>query len=61
VILNKPVIQIIRNKDGKFNFSTIGKDKKEKQKDPAKAEKEPTEKDQRVPPQLLIAVVDISG
>jgi AsmA protein len=58
LILHKPVIQVIRNKEGKFNFSTLGKDKKEKQKEPEKAEKE---KEQKTPPALLIAVVDISG
>ena len=38
--LHKPVIQVIRNKEGSFNFSTIGQGKKEKQKEPEKAEKE---------------------
>ena len=58
LILHKPVIQVIRNKEGRFNFSTVGQEKKEKQKEPKKAEKE---KEQKTPPALLIAVVDISG
>ena len=58
LILHKPVIQVIRNKEGKFNFSTLGKEKKEKQKEPEKAEKE---KQQKAAPALLIAVVDVSG
>ena len=41
LILHKPVIQVIRNKEGKFNFSTLGlgKEKKEKPKEPEKAER----------------------
>jgi AsmA protein len=58
LILHKPVIQVIRNKEGRFNFSTVGQKKKEKQKEPEKAEKE---KEQKTPPALLIAVVDVSG
>jgi uncharacterized protein involved in outer membrane biogenesis len=59
LILHRPLIEIIRNKEGKFNFSTIGKDKKPKE--PAKVEKEPVERDPKSPTLLLIAVVDISG
>ena len=58
LILHKPVIQVIRNKEGRFNFSTVGQQKKEKPKEPEKAEKE---KGQKTPPALLIAVVDVSG
>jgi uncharacterized protein involved in outer membrane biogenesis len=59
LILHKPVIQIIRNKEGRFNFSTIGKEKKkEKQKEAEKADKE---KEQKSPPTFLIAMVDVSG
>jgi uncharacterized protein involved in outer membrane biogenesis len=58
-VLNQPVIQIIRNKEGRFNFSTIGKEKKkEKQKEPETAEKE---KEQKAIPALLIAVVEVSN
>src|SRR5499426_1205691 len=58
LILHKPVIEVIRNKEGKFNFSSLGKEKKEKPKEPQKAEKE---RQQKAPPALLIAVVDVSG
>jgi uncharacterized protein involved in outer membrane biogenesis len=62
LILHRPLIEVIRNKEGKFNFSTIGRDKSPKE--PAKVEKEPTKrdpKDPKGPVLLLIAVVDISG
>jgi uncharacterized protein involved in outer membrane biogenesis len=59
LILHRPLIEIIRNREGKYNFSTIGKDKNPKE--PAKVEKEPLEKDPKSPAMLLIAVVDISG
>ncbi len=58
LILHKPVIQVIRNKEGRFNFATIGKDKREKPKEEDKTEKE---RKSSPPPVLLIAVVDISG
>ena len=58
LILHKPVIQVIRDKEGKFNFSSLGKEKKEKPEEPEKAERE---KQQKAPPALLIAVVDVSG
>lgn len=58
LILHKPVIHVIRNKQGRFNFATIGEEKKQKPKEPEKAEKE---KEPKAPPALLIAMVDISG
>src|SRR5262244_1347356 len=61
LLLNKPLVQIIRDKEGRFNFSTIGKDKKEKQKQPEKTEKGPSEKEQKAPSALLIAMFDVSG
>ena len=61
LILHKPVIQVIRNREGKFNFSTLGQERKEKQKQPEKAEKEPSEKEPKASPALLIALVDVSG
>jgi AsmA protein len=62
LILHRPVIEIIRNKEGQFNFATIGRDKKPKEPTKAqKAEQEPLEKDPKGPALLLIAVVDISG
>ncbi|HEY7319272.1 MAG TPA: AsmA family protein [Candidatus Binatia bacterium] len=57
LILHKPTIQVIRNTDGRFNFSTIGKEKKEKQKEPQAAERN---QEQRIPPALLIGLVDVS-
>jgi AsmA protein len=62
LILHRPLIEVIRNKEGKFNFSTIGRDKNPKE--PATVEKEPPKrdpKDPKGPILLLIAVVDISG
>jgi uncharacterized protein involved in outer membrane biogenesis len=59
LVLRNPVIKIIRNKGGRYNFSTIGEDR-EKQKGAAK-EKNSAEKEQKSPPPLLIAVVNISG
>ena len=56
LILHKPIIQVIRNREGRFNFASLGKDRKEKPKEPEKVEK-----DRQAPPVLLIAVVDVSG
>ncbi|MGH7796664.1 MAG: AsmA family protein [Candidatus Binatia bacterium] len=58
VILHDPVIRVIRNKTGVFNFSTIGKtnDKKAARKD--KKEQKPK---QEAPPALLVSLIDISG
>ena len=58
VILHAPVIRVIRNKSGEFNFSTIGKAAKEKAA--AKEKKERAPKGD-VPPALLVSLVDISG
>ncbi|HEX7231404.1 MAG TPA: AsmA-like C-terminal domain-containing protein [Candidatus Binatia bacterium] len=58
VILHDPVIQIVRNRDGNFNFSTIGKKAKEKKEDERhKEERAPRERE----PALLISLVDISN
>lgn len=62
VILHDPKIGIIRDKKGEFNFSTIGKEAKEKgakEKEAAKEEREPAQK-KGLPP-LLVSLVDISG
>ncbi|HXV82645.1 MAG TPA: AsmA family protein, partial [Candidatus Binatia bacterium] len=56
LILHEPVIQVIRNKQGRFNFSTIGEGK-QKPKERAKAE---MDKGPKAPPALLIAIVDVS-
>lgn len=54
-ILHEPVIAVIRNATGSFNFFTIGrKEKKEEAK-----EREPAVKE--APPAFLVSLVDISG
>lgn len=57
LILHDPVIQIVRNRDGRFNFSTIGKEKKDREKKPDAEEKEK----QRKTAGLLVSMVNISG
>lgn len=60
VILHDPVIQIVRNPDGNFNFSTIGrvKEKKEEREKKQDEEKQGRPADQSA---LLISLVDISN
>jgi AsmA protein len=60
VVLHDPVIRIIRNPDGKFNFSTIGKKDKEMKEAVEKEKKEraPREENQST---FLVSLVDISG
>jgi len=60
VVLHDPVIRIIRNSDGKFNFSTIGKDKEKKEAavKKEKQERAPKEDSQSA---FLVSMVDISG
>jgi AsmA protein len=58
VILHDPVIRIIRNKAGVFNFSTIAKDKPKKT--PEK-EKKAAKPEQEAPAALLVSLIDISG
>ena len=60
VILHDPVIQIVRNADGKFNFSTIGKGAKEKKETSAKEKKEAPAKEPGQPG-WLVSLVDLSG
>ena len=55
LILHKPVIHVIRNKEGRFNFSTLGKEKRQKPK-----EREKADQDLNTSPALWIAVVDVS-
>ena len=57
VILHDPVIQIVRNRDGNFNFSTIGKKAKAKRDEREKEERAPREEQSA----LLISLVDISN
>ena len=57
VILEDPRVRIIRNSQGSFNFSTIGKQEREK-KDPA--EKEKRSRKDEAQPTFFVPVVDIS-
>src|SRR5262245_22049653 len=60
VILHSPAIRVVRNGEGRFNFSTIGKKEKEK-KPPAEKEKvERAPKEVKPESGFLVAVVDIS-
>ena len=61
VILHGPVIHVIRNQNGEYNFATIGKkDKEQKTRDEAKREKSPpVAKDAGAA--LFVSVVNISG
>jgi AsmA protein len=58
VILHDPVIRVIRNADGKFNFSSIGK--KSKEEKPAAKKDEKSEPQGEASPGLLVSLVDIS-
>jgi AsmA protein len=61
VILHRPVINVIRDPQGRFNFSTIGGGR-EKQEKEAKKEKEKKERsEERAAPPLLVSLVDIDG
>lgn len=64
LILHDPKIVIIRDKRGEFNFSTIGKQKREQEPraetpKPKMEGGEPSPK--KAPPLLLVSLVDISG
>jgi uncharacterized protein involved in outer membrane biogenesis len=57
IILHDPVIRVIRNADGKFNFSSTGKKAKEEKRSAKKEEnKEPRGE---ASPGLLVSLVDI--
>lgn len=60
VVLHDPVIRIIRNADGKFNFSTIGKKQKE-MKEAVEREKRERAPRQQSQSSFLVSLVDISG
>jgi AsmA protein len=60
VILHRPVINVIRDPQGRFNFSTIGGDKEKKEKETKKEKKERGE-ERAAPAPLLISLVDIDG
>jgi uncharacterized protein involved in outer membrane biogenesis len=63
VVLHDPVIGIVRNPDGKFNFSTIGKKGKEKKEAAEKEKKERADKEAKGESQsaFLLSLLDISG
>jgi AsmA protein len=56
LILNRPVIRVIRNEKGQFNFSTLGRAKEEEAEKKGKPD-EPKERGS--PPPFLIALVDV--
>ncbi len=62
VILHRPVINVIRDPQGRFNFSTIGGGKENQEKE-AKKEKDKKERSEEraAPPPLLVSLVDIDG
>ena len=62
VILHAPEIRIVRNPEGKFNFSTIGKKEKEKKEavEKEKIERAPKEAKPQAEPGFLFSLVDIS-
>jgi AsmA protein len=56
LVLRRPVINIIRNEKGQFNFSTIAAKEKEKKE----REKEQKERPEKLPPALLVSLVDVN-
>jgi hypothetical protein len=61
VILHDPVITIIRDRNGRFNFSSIGQKAKAEGKEPEPQKAEPKSAEKKAPPLLLVSLVDISG
>src|SRR5436305_3495749 len=60
VILHQPVINIIKDQQGQFNFSTIGGQKEKQDAEEEKKKKEQGEKG-KPPPALLVSLVDIEN
>ncbi len=56
VILHRPVINVIKDEKGQFNFSTIGRQKEKKEAE----KKEPGEKG-KPPPALLVSLLDVDS
>jgi AsmA protein len=56
VILHRPVIQVIRDARGRFNFATLAADRDEKEREKKKRE---GEREARRPPPFLVSLVDI--
>jgi uncharacterized protein involved in outer membrane biogenesis len=59
VILHKPVIRIVRNSQGNFNFSTVGKSEKE-EKDRVEKKTKEARREEAGQPGFLVSLVDIS-
>src|SRR5439155_20494754 len=60
VILHQPVINIIKDQQGQFNFSTIGGQKEKQEADEEKKKKEQGEK-RKPPPALLVSLIDVEN
>jgi AsmA protein len=61
VILHDPVMLVIRNTSGAFNFSTIGKDNDKEKKSATEKEKKERAPKEEASSAFLVARVDISG
>jgi len=62
VILHRPVINVIRDKEGRFNFSTIGAEKEKGERERRKEKEKKERREERAaPPPLLVSLVDIDG
>ena len=61
VILHRPVINVIRDPQGRFNFSTIGGGKVKQEKEAEKEKEKKKRSEERAPPPLLVSLVDIDG
>lgn len=60
VILRRPVIRVIKDPAGQFNFFTIGREKEKKEKKQEKdAAKEGRPKEPSPPPLLVVALIDV--
>ena len=58
VILHRPVINVIKDQKGQFNFSTIGREKEKKE---TEKEKKESPKERAAPPALLVSLIDVDG
>ena len=59
MVLHKPVINVIRDKSGQFNFSSMAGEKEKKEKAAQEKEKERAEKG--AAPPLQVSLVDVDG
>jgi uncharacterized protein involved in outer membrane biogenesis len=59
MVLHKPIINVLRDKGGQFNFSSIGGEKAKKEKAEKEKEKERAEKGGAPP--LEVSLVDVDG